>query len=42
MEIKDRSGYVVFSEGDVGAAHVRAHELLDSGQIELGRQQLGR
>jgi hypothetical protein len=42
MSIRDRSGYVVFSEGDVGAAHVLAHELLDSGQIELGRQRLGR
>jgi hypothetical protein len=42
MKATDRSGYVVFSEGDVGAAHVMAHELLDSGQIDLGRHRLGR
>lgn len=42
MKATDRSGYVVFSEGDVGAAHVMAHELFDSGQIELGRHRLGR
>lgn len=42
MNITDSSGYVVFSEGDIGSAHVGAHRALDSGQIELGRRQLGR
>lgn len=42
MRIRDRSGYAVFSEGEVGAAHVMAHTLLDSGQIELGHHRLGR
>lgn len=41
MKIRDRSGYVVFSEGEFGAAHVMAHELFDSGQIELGHDRLG-
>lgn len=42
MNARDKSGYVVFSKGDVGAAHVMAHELLDSGRLELGHELLGR
>lgn len=42
MNVRDKSGYVVFSGGDLGAAHVMAHELLDSGRVELGRHRLGR
>lgn len=38
---RDSSGYAIFSAGDAGAAHVRAHELLDSGQIERGHRELG-
>jgi hypothetical protein len=41
MKVTDRSGYAVFSGGDVGAAHVLAHHLLDSGQVELGHHRLG-
>ena len=41
MNSKDRSGYVVFSDGDIGAAHVMAHELLDTGEILVGRERLG-
>lgn len=39
--VTDSSGYVVFSHGDEGAAHVTAHRMLDNGQIELGYAQLG-
>lgn len=42
MVARDKSGYVVFSRGDVGAAHVMAHELLDAGQAALGHERLGR
>ena len=38
---QDISGYQVFSSGDVGAAHVMAHRMLDENQIELGHQRLG-
>jgi hypothetical protein len=41
MDVRDRSGYAVFSRGDVGAAHVMAHELLDAGRVEVGHQRLG-
>jgi len=42
MNVRDQSGFTVFSNGDVGAAHVMAHRLLDSGQVELGHERLGR
>ncbi len=38
----DSSGYAVFSEGDIGAMHVLAHRLLDSGENEQGYHLLGR
>jgi hypothetical protein len=38
---QDISGYTVFSSGDVGAAHVMAHRMLDENRIELGHQHLG-
>jgi hypothetical protein len=38
--VQDISGYTVFSAGDVGAAHVMAHRMLDENQIELGHQLL--
>jgi hypothetical protein len=41
MNVKDGSGYVVFSDGDIGSAHVMAHRLLDTGDIALGRDRLG-
>jgi hypothetical protein len=37
----DASGYAVFSAGDAGDAHVRAHRALDAGRHELGRRLLG-
>ena len=37
----DVSGYEIFSNGDQGAAHVLAHQMVDTGQYELGRQLLG-
>jgi hypothetical protein len=42
MNVRDKSGHTVFSEGDVGAVHVMAHELLDSGRLDLGHERLGR
>jgi len=39
--VQDISGYTVFSEGDLGAAHVIAHRMLDENRIELGHQHLG-
>ena len=38
---RDVSGYEIFSRGDQGAAHVLAHQMVDTGQFELGRQLLG-
>ena len=38
---RDISGYALFSAGDVGAAHVMAHRLLDAGQFSLGHKYLG-
>lgn len=40
--VRDVSGYAVFSAGDSGAAHVMAHRMLDTNQIELGHALLGR
>lgn len=37
----DTSGYVVFSNGGEGSAHVMAHRMLDQGQIVLGHDRLG-
>jgi len=39
--VRDASGYVVFSAGEAGAAHVLAHRLLDEGQIKRGHERLG-
>ena len=39
--ISDVSGYIVFSQGDEGAAHVSAHRMLDNGQLEAGYLPLG-
>ena len=39
---RDVSGYELFSHGDQGAAHVLAHEMVDTAQYERGRQLLGR
>ena len=38
---RDVSGYELFSHGDQGAAHVLAHEMVDTAQYERGRQLLG-
>ena len=38
---RDVSGYALFSAGDLGAAHVMAHRMLDTGQLRLGHKYLG-
>lgn len=38
---RDSSGYTIFSAGEIGAAHVRAHARLDAGELESGRVELG-
>lgn len=38
---QDTSGYAVFAAGDIGAAHVMAHEMLDGGRFEEGHRLLG-
>jgi hypothetical protein len=42
MATRDESGYVVFSGGEIGQAHVLAHRYADAGQADLGRRCLGR
>jgi len=37
----DVSGFAVFSDGGLGAAHVLAHDLLDAGRHHEGRRRLG-
>lgn len=37
----DVSGFPVFADGDLGRAHVLAHELLDAGRHHEGRRRLG-
>ncbi len=39
---RDRSGFAVFSDGDMGTLHVIAHEAFDNGEIAHGHQVLGR
>ena len=39
--IQDSSGYHIFSDSEIGAAHVLAHRTLDLGQLELGHRMLG-
>ncbi len=39
---RDRSGFAVFSQGDLGTMHVFAHEMSDAGDIETGHRVLGR
>ena len=38
----DSSGFALFSEGELGRAHVFAHRMLDQGRIAQGRRLLGR
>lgn len=38
---RDSSGYVVFSAGEAGAAHVMAHRMLDEARFETGYALLG-
>ena len=40
-EIRDSSGYAMFSRGEDGDIHVVAHRMLDTGRNELGQQLLG-
>lgn len=40
-QVRDVSGYEVFGQGDVGAAHALAHRMLDSGRLQLGHRLLG-
>jgi hypothetical protein len=37
---RDRSGYRVFADGELGAAHVQAHAALDAGDITRGHREL--
>ncbi len=37
----DTSGFVIFSQGGDGGAHVIAHRMLDQGRIALGHDRLG-
>ena len=39
--IQDSSGFHIFSDSEIGAAHVLAHRTLDLGQVELGHRLLG-
>lgn len=41
MAARDESGYILFSGGEIGQAHVLAHRYADSGRVEVGRQWLG-
>ena len=38
--VQDTSGYTIFSEGDIGAAHAMAHRMLDEGRIAEGHARL--
>lgn len=37
----DISGYRIYSDGDLGEAHIMAHQMLDQGRIAEGHQWLG-
>ncbi len=39
--VLDISGYAVFSQGEMGAAHTLAHRMFDSGRLQLGHRLLG-
>jgi hypothetical protein len=39
---RDRSGFAVFSDGDMGTMHVIAHEAFDNGEVVRGHRVLGR
>jgi len=41
MQIRDASGYRIFSTGEVGEAHAMAHRLLDQGRAVEGHRRLG-
>jgi len=40
-EVRDVSGFRLFSAGDAGAAHVLSHQMLDEGRMEEGHHFLG-
>ncbi len=40
-QVRDISGYAVFSQGETGAAHALAHRMSDSGRPRLGHRLLG-
>lgn len=39
--IQDSSGFQIFSDSDIGSAHVTAHRMLDLGQLDRGHALLG-
>ena len=41
QQARDTSGYEIYSEGDLGEAHIMAHQMLDQGRLEEGHQWLG-
>lgn len=41
QEVRDARGYEVFSQGEMGAAHALAHQMFDSGRLQLGHRLLG-
>jgi hypothetical protein len=40
-QVRDASGYTIFSSGDIGTAHAMAHRMLDEGRIQEGHTLLG-
>jgi hypothetical protein len=40
-QVRDISGYAVFSQGETGAAHALAHRMFDNGRLRLGHRLLG-
>ena len=40
--IQDSSGFQIFSDSDIGSAHVTAHRMLDLGRLDRGHQLLGK
>lgn len=39
--VEDVSGYAIFAAGEMGSAHVMAHQKLDNGQVRSGHHRLG-
>jgi hypothetical protein len=41
LNVRDISGYEIFSEGTMGKAHALAHRMLDADQLRLGHRLIG-